>query len=100
MDIIQSDRLMAEIIKTDGTRREVQPAGGTYFTLEEMQAIVGGYVEQVWLDENTTMFLNEEGKLEGLPFNIEATKVFLSHYPESNDFIVGDVLVCNNNQIR
>ena len=91
---------MAEIIKTDGTRQEVRPANGAHFTLEEMQTIVEGYVEQVWLDENTTMFLNEEGKLEGLPFNIEATKVFLSHHPGTNDFIVGNVLVCNNNQIR
>nr|DAE30323.1 MAG TPA: protein of unknown function (DUF3846) [virus sp. ct5rm7] len=65
-----------------------------------MQAIVGGYVEQVWLDGNTTMFLNEEGKLEGLPLNIEATKVFRSHHPGTDDFIVGNVLVCNNNQIR
>ena len=78
----------------------MRPANGAYFTLEEMQAIVGGYVEQVWLDGNTTMFLNEEGKLEGLPLNIEATKVFRSHHPGTDDFIVGNVLVCNNNQIR
>lgn len=30
---------MAEIIKTDGTRQPVQPANGTDFKLEEMQAI-------------------------------------------------------------
>ena len=36
---------MTEIIKTDGTRQPVQPANGSDFTLEEMQAIVGGYIE-------------------------------------------------------
>ena len=42
---------MTEIIKTDGTRQPVQPANGSVFTLEEMQAIVGGYIElerQLW----------------------------------------------------
>ena len=37
---------MTEIIKTDGTRQPVQPANGSDFTLEEMQAIVGGYIER------------------------------------------------------
>lgn len=36
---------MAEIIKTDGTRRPVHPSNGTDFSLEEMQTIVGGYIE-------------------------------------------------------
>lgn len=54
---------MTEIIKTDGTRQPVQPANGSDFTLEEMQAIVGGYIELVELDGSTTMVVNEEGKL-------------------------------------
>lgn len=91
---------MAEIIKTDGTRQPVQPVNGSNFTLEEMQTIVGGYIELVELDGNTTMVVNEEGKLEDLPLNLKATGVFRSHYPDSDDFIVGDVLVGNNNQIR
>lgn len=49
---------MTEIIKTDGTRQPVQPANGSDFTLEEMQAIVGGYIELVELDGNTTMVVN------------------------------------------
>lgn len=91
---------MAEIIRINGSRQNVRPANGVAFTLEEMQAVVGGYIEFVGLNETDTMVLNEEGKLENLPFNIEATKVFRSYYPDSNDFIVGNVLICNNNQIR
>ena len=89
---------MTEIIKTDGTRQPVQPANGSDFTLEEMQAIVGGYM--VELDGSTTMVVNEEGKLIPLSLNLEASRIFRAHHPASKDFIVGDVLVCNNNQIR
>ena len=91
---------MAEIIKTDGTRQPVQPANGSDFTLEEMQSIVGGCIELVELDGDTTMVVNEEGKLITLSFNLEASRIFCAHHPASKDFIVGDVLVCNNNQIR
>lgn len=54
---------MAEIIKTDGTRQAVQPANGTDFKLEEMQAIVGGDIELVFLNETEIMVVNEEGKI-------------------------------------
>ena len=91
---------MTEIIKTDGTRQPVQPANGSDFTLEEMQAIVGGYIELVELDGNTTMVVNEEGKLIPLSLNLVASRIFRAHHPASKDFIVGDVLVCNNIQIR
>lgn len=39
--------------------------------------------------------MNEEGKLEGLPFNAEATKLFDigREYARSIDWIVGDVLI-------
>ena len=90
---------MAKIIKTDGTCLPVQPSNGTDFSLKEMQAIVGGYIELVELNDTNTIVLNEEGKLNGLPLNIEATRVFRSYYPGSNDFIVGNVLICKTEQI-
>ena len=49
---------MAEIIKTDGTRTAAAPANGEYFTLEEMQAAVGGLVEIIELDDKQSMILN------------------------------------------
>ena len=91
---------MTEIIKTDGTRYPVQPANGTHFTLGELQTVVGGCIELVELDGSTTMVVNEEGKLIPLSLNLEASRIFRAHHPASKDFIVGDVLVCNNNQIR
>ena len=38
-------------------------------TLEAMQEIVGGYIECVRLSPTVDMWLNEEGRLTGLPFN-------------------------------
>lgn len=37
--------IMAKIIKTDGTIVEVTPQNGTDFQLEELQKIVGGYID-------------------------------------------------------
>lgn len=36
---------MATLIKTDGTTKQVKPANGRYFTLEEKQGFVGGLIE-------------------------------------------------------
>ena len=91
---------MTQIIRTDGTRQKICPANGTDFTLKEMQAIVGGNIELVELDEKTTMVVNEEGKLLGMPYNAGADREFHSRFPSSKDFIDGNVLICNNNQIR
>ena len=46
-------------------------------TLEEAQKIVGGYVEMVHspTEPEWQILVNEEGLLEGLPFNAEATKL-------------------------
>ncbi len=90
---------MAEIIKTDGTRMDAVPENGTDFSLEEMQKIVGGLVEIIDLDENKCIVLNEEGKIDDLPFNEEATKIFHSYF-KTDDYIIGDVLICDNEQIR
>ena len=91
---------MTEIIKTDGTRHPEPPANGSDITLEELQALDGGNLELGELDGNTTMVVNEEGKLIPLSLNLEASRIFRAHHPASKDFIVGNVLICNNNQIR
>lgn len=91
---------MAEIIKTDGMRQPVQPANGTDFTLEEMQAIVGGDIELVFLNETEIMVVNEEGKINDLAYNPAATHIFKENHPGVSDYIVGDVLVCNDEQIK
>ena len=90
---------MAEIIKTDGTRTATTPANGEYFTLEEMQTAVGGMVEIIELDDKQSMILNEEGKLLDLTYNEVVDEIF-HRYFNTLDYIVGDVLLCENELIR
>lgn len=90
---------MAQILRTDGRWENVQPANGTDFSLKEVQAIVGGYVELVQLWDGRIMLINEEGKLDGLPLNVEATRLFLVER-DGYDVIVGDALICESHEFR
>jgi hypothetical protein len=88
-----------KIIKSNGTELEVVPKVGTTFSLKEMQQIVGGYIQFVYLDANEIMVCNEEGKLMNLPYNEAATKL-LSGTDYEGDFICGDVLIADRKSIN
>ena len=90
---------MAQIIKTNGQVIETAPKNGTDFQLEELKSIVGGYIEIVNLRDGRLICLNEEGKLYNLPYNNKATDIFRAAF-RTNDFIVGDVLVCKEDEIQ
>ena len=66
--------------------------------LEALQGAVGGWVECLWLGDagfpDLDMFVNEEGKLHGLSFNVAASA--LSGILARGDCIVGDVAVCRH----
>ena len=76
----------------------VEPENGKFFTLKELQTIVGGYIECLSLKNNMTMVVNEDGKLEGLPYNDLATAI--AHDSGYADIIVGPALVCPNKLIK
>ena len=92
---------MAQIIKTTGEVIEVSPKNGTDFKLREMQNIVKHgthrHIEIVYLPNNKLMVCNEEGKLIGAPLNHKATDIIRCWY---NDYVCGDVLVCDENEIK
>lgn len=92
--------MMATIYYTNGNQEERQPANGTDWQLEELQAIVGGYIEIVGLHDGRLMILNEEGKLHWLPINQEATRLFNEGGRVWYDPILGDVLVCADTEVR
>lgn len=87
-------------IKTTGEQIEVFPENKKDFSLKELQGYVGGYIELVSLSKTRMMVLNEEGKLNNLPVNPDATKLFHKAYPAAFDFIVGNVLVCDKNLVK
>jgi hypothetical protein len=85
---------VAARINATGYGGELLPRDGVAFTLEELQHVVGGYIEAVYLRDGWIMMINEEGKLLGLPYNVLATHLARTHGSLSaDDYIVGDVVV-------
>jgi hypothetical protein len=88
---------MATIYRVDGTLEPVTPATGGEFTLDEVQNIVGGYVELVRLTKGFFL-VDEDGRYKGLPLNLQATALAtLSHGPLT---IVGTALHTNAKEFK
>lgn len=82
---------MDMIIKTTG--ETITFPHKKFYELEELQEIVGGYIELVYLPYDGVMVVNEEGLLLNLPYNPKA-----SIYAKRP--IVGDVLVCKRKHLK
>lgn len=90
---------LAVIITVEGDLGPCTPTNGSDFKLNEAQEIVGGYIEIVYLDDETIMIVNENGKFEQIP-NPVATIVALKKGAISQgDYIFGNVIVCNTTMI-
>jgi len=92
-----NDMVKGTVYKSNG-KIEDKSFSKKNITLKEMQEIVGGYIEFLYLKDNLVMVVNEEGKMIGLPFNARATELIKDN--NINDIIVGDVLVINKNLIQ
>lgn len=91
---------MAKLYKTSGKIVEVYPENGKDFSLDELQGFVDGYIEIVWLDKERIMVINEDGKLNNLPINKKATEEYNNSYKGRDGIIVGNALICDNNQVK
>ena len=69
------------VIKRVGKNPEVKEINGE---LNEMQEIVGGYIQAFNVTDNILCVCNEEGKLKGL----------LPNFVCNHDIICGDVFFC------
>ena len=61
-------------------------------SLATLQNGVGGWVQAIDLTTSMTMWCNEEGKLNGLPHNPFAQKLWDVALGADTDYIVGDVV--------
>ena len=61
-------------------------------TLKEAQEFVGGYIEAVTFPNDDLLIINEDGKSKELPYNKDASEVWVYHYGMT-DAIVGDALL-------
>lgn len=81
-------KVSALLITTEGKIKQIAPES-KYFTLEELQACVGGYIEEVESEiyQNSLEIVNEEGLIKDLKFNKLAKRLLGRDY-------VGNVLIC------
>ena len=96
---------MATLYKATGEIEAVKPLNGVDFTLEELQALVGGYVEKVNLSPEQFILCDEDAKSKNLPVNQNATDLWLKAFPYATLFdpvLLGPVLLFNNkdNELR
>jgi len=71
-------RQKARIIYPGGEERERYPLNLKKFTLQELQQMVGGYIEHVRLPRgngHAKMYVDEEGLLKGKLFNSTASQI-------------------------
>lgn len=96
----------AKLYKTNGVVTDIQPKNGKDFSLKELQSYVGGTIDIQALPSGRVLVLNDNGKIDGLPKNEEATFVWkmeypITRYPVNNDeLIVGDVIICDSKLIK
>jgi hypothetical protein len=97
---------VAVLLKANGASETVSPASGPAFTLSELQAFVGGYIEIVRApfvlidtQEQTWLVLNEDGKREQLAVNYKATALYHQAGGARDDRIVGDVLLATHTEV-
>lgn len=87
---------VAQLLAIDGTRTEVRPAG-EHFTLEELQQLVGGYIEPLGLRDGRVMLIDEDGKAKRLARNPEASRLMTGQLTPG-DYIVGPALLVHRDE--
>jgi hypothetical protein len=88
---------MAILLKAAGGVEDIRPANGrTMFSIQELQAFVGGYFETLRTIGGMWLVINEDGKRLALPTNERATGIALVSRGVLKDVIVGDVVLANS----
>jgi hypothetical protein len=99
--LLNKGKIMNSIlIATNGEETKVAPGNKKHFSLVELQAFVGGYIQVITLADGRLMVLNEEGKLDGLEPNLKAMEYAEGSGLAKDDFIVGNVVVMPSNMME
>jgi hypothetical protein len=79
------------MIDTEGNATELD-LDAKEGSLQTLQTAVDGLIEAVDINKNLTLWLNEEGKLLGLPMNSVGTAMY-RRATEITDTIVGNIVL-------
>jgi len=88
--------MKAQLVSTNGDVKSVKPKNNKTFSLKELQSYVDGYIQIVKTRDDRLMIMNEEGKINRLPYNEIATSLYIYG---SHDVVVGNVLVTDKELI-
>jgi hypothetical protein len=92
---------MATIIETSGAERPVSPANGTFFTYDEIRALIGGAIDTLPARDSEILFFYANSPH---PRNYKAMELAGLHIePEAmreEDYIHGTVLLCTQAELR
>lgn len=91
--------MTATLIRIEGVMVDVYPTNGEYFTLEELQTVVGGYIEIISMKGDRYMIVNEEGLIGNLPRNDKASEI-LSDNLKLKTNVYGHVIIIDKDQMR
>jgi hypothetical protein len=76
------------LIKVNGNTEHIEDT-----SLQNLQRLVGGYIEEITLNQSHIMIVNEEGRIMDLPINQVASQYYNEVTNTISGFIVGDVLI-------
>jgi Domain of unknown function (DUF3846) len=99
----------ATLLRHDGTQEPITPKNGKYFTLQEMQTAVGGYIDILSPPGDVVFVINDDGKAQ-FPKNVRATLLWMTTWfagvenkddlDFQGDFLAGDVIMAPSNMVR
>ena len=99
MDYIERDKMEKIKVNTDRDEFKVIENSKDEPSLEQAQKFVGGYVEGITFPNGDYLIINEEGKLQNLPLNVDATNLWRSTFTKDkymtgyDDFVVGPAIL-------
>ena len=93
-------------VNTDANEFKIVSDSKDEPTLESAQKFVGGRVEGITFPNGDYLIINEEGKLEGLPLNPEATALWRATFTKDkylfgyDDFVVGPAILIKKQALK
>ena len=91
----------AIFVNTDKESEIINPKNNKDFKYKELTDLIKGNLEIVNLTGiGKILILDEEGKIKNLPINEVATTLYKTNYLNTEDIIVGNVIICNPNMVK
>ena len=106
MDHNERDKMEKIKINTDAAEFKVIENSKDEPSNEQAQNFVGGYVECIGWPNGDLLIVNEEGKLNNLPLNPEATTLWRATFTKDkyafgyDDFVVGPAIYIKKHALK